>query len=1330
MTAWQTDDEYISVQTAISLPTPTDTPYRTPSQTSKRSRRSATPPSKGVSPSRMANGEKSSKRSSRISMEESLSILDPRRFTPTLHANLVSEILTLRRDQEEKTKLIENLESALQISREEQETLQENIANTSKETRSLKRQLSLLEGGTSSALGELARERDEAVDSVADARKRLDVAQKKIRSQEEDSQRVHDLWAQEKEDWEDEKRKFERRVHVAESRLKTVLEEMEVYQANVNGVQTRQDCQDSEGDESGREQDAASVRTMSMTNSIRFTFTGGMGSMLNGNSLADELNFDDTDDQTDMDGGESIMSSPRHKRTFSRDSVASKIHHRNRSMESLKRPGSVARGRLFMNEPVLEALEGVDEETRPSTPAPVPKTSYTDTGIQFSPPPSPKLESVKPITPNPPVLEKLALLESSPRSDSEYEANQRRKRVSRPLTIEPLKMNQRMVSSAAQTIELPLSPPKTPKSPYTDSATSPDLEPSKMVTSSTQTDAPAAKLVRASSATFPLTLEIPSINIEPPRSLPTSPLEPRLPQHFKHFGCQVNLSSQVEMAESSCQTESIQTDKRLALLPLHLQPSSITSRPPSPNPSVEITAENEFSPLPTRNPRRLTKGSLDLPSSPMSFGRLDDDVHDDHDFDDGPMSSQRSVPIRRPRHYSSFHSGIYSGSSDEMDEFGDDISDTEYRTALSAPRPPSAFSRPVRRNSSIKSPTSPEGIRSGRSSARSIHTELYSSYSLGDRQFKNGKPVRNVDKPLPSLPRSSSRSSVRKAAMIQSGIASHRARSRSPSLIDPVNPPFPIPARASSRKPSISISIPSDGRESPSIGVWQRKNSASRNHFNDNVRRVRSANTLACNGRYRRNGSRSPPLSPSTEAPESPALPPLPRNDITTPRDGDGSGGYRRHRSQLSTNTDVTTNTELQSQAGSQTPGVVEAIAQTMVGEWMFKYVRRRKSFGVPDNAGKDDSSNDRHKRWVWLAPYERAILWSSKQPSSGSALMGKAGRKLVIQSVLDVKDDNPPPRGANTTVFNRSILILTPQRALKFTATTTERHYLWLTALSFLAHSSQAVPDILSPAHLSVKQKPLPDFNVSRTKLKRGGIRDSIRIAKGRPVYKTDLPDVPSIPSAPASRMGEVASFRLPEGSVAGPGNHAREPSGDAAEPPMIPRFTDRNPAPIAHGRKRSNTGSHIHPPLSFRGFSGPLSSGSNHQSANSTTNASIITTGSSDIYPSQGSTNITWGTSQAASSDISSQPGNFFDAIGTVRMEAFISPLAFSQFTDDPDEEEEFRYAARRRSKDMRRKHSRNRHRDNPYARGRRGYDDYYGGNKTTGEEDFFRDDPFRGF
>ena len=114
---------------------------------------------------------------------------------------MVSEILALRRDQEEKIRTIEHLETDLHNARGEHEQLEITLLSTSKESRSLKRQLALLEGGTSSALSELARERDEAVDSNADIKRRLEAAQKKIRSQEEDADRAHALWAGDKDNW-------------------------------------------------------------------------------------------------------------------------------------------------------------------------------------------------------------------------------------------------------------------------------------------------------------------------------------------------------------------------------------------------------------------------------------------------------------------------------------------------------------------------------------------------------------------------------------------------------------------------------------------------------------------------------------------------------------------------------------------------------------------------------------------------------------------------------------------------------------------------------------------------------------------------------------------------------------------------------------------------------------------------------------------------------------------------------------------------------------------------------------------------------------------------
>ena len=114
---------------------------------------------------------------------------------------------------------------------------------------------------------------------------------------------------------------------------------------------------------------------------------------------------------------------------------------------------------------------------------------------------------------------------------------------------------------------------------------------------------------------------------------------------------------------------------------------------------------------------------------------------------------------------------------------------------------------------------------------------------------------------------------------------------------------------------------------------------------------------------------------------------------------------------------------------------------------------------------------------------------------------------------------------------------------------------------------------------------------------------------------------------------------------------------------------------------------------------------------------------------------------------SDASGRPGavvnNFFDAVGTMRMEAFISPMALSRFDDFPDEMEEmgmgggvdFLAGTRRHSREGRRRRSRNR--DSYYSAKGRGSDDFYSGSKTAGEEEyghfdggFGGPDPFRGF
>lgn len=179
----------------------------------------------------------------------------------------------------------------------------------------------------------------------------------------------------------------------------------------------------------------------------------------------------------------------------------------------------------------------------------------------------------------------------------------------------------------------------------------------------------------------------------------------------------------------------------------------------------------------------------------------------------------------------------------------------------------------------------------------------------------------------------------------------------------------------------------------------------------------------------------------------------------------------------------------------------------------------------------------------------------------------------MTIKSVLDVNDENPMPKNSLTgPQFNRSILILTPQRALKFTATSQERHYIWLTALSFLSHSPLSIGDL--PA-----LPPLPGLdelnmaNQTPSLLGPGSrrrIRDSIRIAKG-----------------PSRQTMTERSFTT-EGSVLGSDrdymNDTRpatqdtySTSNDAALPPIIKRY---------HSRQRSNTAPKP-PSGGFRAFS-----------------------------------------------------------------------------------------------------------------------------------------------
>ena len=118
-------------------------------------------------------------------------------------------------------------------------------------------------------------------------------------------------------------------------------------------------------------------------------------------------------------------------------------------------------------------------------------------------------------------------------------------------------------------------------------------------------------------------------------------------------------------------------------------------------------------------------------------------------------------------------------------------------------------------------------------------------------------------------------------------------------------------------------------------------------------------------------------------------------------------------------------------------PRMIQAITQTMIGEYLWKYTRK---------TGRNETSNSRHRRFFWVHPYTRTLYWSDRDPSNSGKDMMKA-KSMSIEAVRVITDDNTSPPG----LHRKSIVILTPGREIVITAPTGQRHETWFNALSYL---------------------------------------------------------------------------------------------------------------------------------------------------------------------------------------------------------------------------------------------------------------------------------------
>ncbi|KAL9024716.1 MAG: hypothetical protein Q9196_006310 [Gyalolechia fulgens] len=141
-------------------------------------------------------------------------------------------------------------------------------------------------------------------------------------------------------------------------------------------------------------------------------------------------------------------------------------------------------------------------------------------------------------------------------------------------------------------------------------------------------------------------------------------------------------------------------------------------------------------------------------------------------------------------------------------------------------------------------------------------------------------------------------------------------------------------------------------------------------------------------------------------------------------------------------------------------PRMIQAITQTMIGEFLWKYTRK---------AGRGEMSNNRHRRFFWVHPYTRTLYWSDRDPATAGRAQMKA-KSVAIEAVRVVTDDNPMPPG----LHRKSLVVVTPGRSVKFTAQTSQRHETWFNALSYLL--LRTGPEGSGNPHLTAEE--LAEFN------------------------------------------------------------------------------------------------------------------------------------------------------------------------------------------------------------------------------------------------------------
>ena len=230
--------------------------------------------------------------------------------------------------------------------------------------------------------------------------------------------------------------------------------------------------------------------------------------------------------------------------------------------------------------------------------------------------------------------------------------------------------------------------------------------------------------------------------------------------------------------------------------------------------------------------------------------------------------------------------------------------------------------------------------------------------------------------------------------------------------------------------------------------------------------------------------------------------------------------------------------------SSSTDPRMIQAITQTMIGEYLFKYTRK---------PGSTDMSSTRHRRYFWVHPYTKLLYWSEKDPQSAGRNQLRT-KSVLIQSVRAVTDDNPMPPG----LHGKSLEIVSLGRKVKVTASTSQRHEVWFNALSYLllrgdagiSTHNQPLSTMAHYANVEHSSSGITDADVDEFRV--GGYGGPDRDSRSRSLLRPPSLSSYNSRGTSANRSTVRMSTTIYDASAASDaGNDAISMTGARAEPP-----------------------------------------------------------------------------------------------------------------------------------------------------------------------------------